>query len=308
MILGTAGISCDRSDFYPANIFPSRCFFLESEFLKFGPTCRVEIQNFLFMLLRILAFSCFLICIGCDTPPETEPEVETTMPTEPPLRFTTESFEMADDPACATDEDRVCATVSLRYPFAQGGPEGVADRINDSLLLTMLSPLGMYEPSSPNMELRAAVDTFIREFREFRAEFPDSPAGWSVEAEGEVLYENEELVTVQLNVYSYLGGAHPNTYVYVQSFDKQTGEPLTLDRLYPGKSTLEQEMRAGIRAARPRLVGENQTLEDAGFFWDGGFIAPTSFGVIGDSVYFYYNPYEIAAYAVGHTSFKLARN
>ena len=257
----------------------------------------------------MLSLLCMIATIGCDSTPETtRPPAEATV-VDQALRFTLKNFEATDDPACATDPARSCATIQLSYPVAQGGAPGVAERINDSLRVVLLGGLGMYElPEANTMpEISSQADTFLNDFRAYRTEFPDSPMGWSVDADGKVLYEDDELVTLELGVSTFMGGAHPNSYVYIQSFDKQTGEPLPLDRLFAGPAPTEQQFRAAIRTARPEVVGGTESLEDAGFFWGEGFLAPTSYGAVGDSVYFYYNPYEIAAYAVGPTEFRLAR-
>ncbi|WP_396442808.1 PdaC/SigV domain-containing protein, partial [Limnospira sp. PMC 1252.20] len=38
------------------------------------------------------------------------------------------------------------------------------------------------------------------------------PQSWSFEIDGSAYYNHDRIVTVQFNIYSYTGGAHPNGY------------------------------------------------------------------------------------------------
>jgi hypothetical protein len=52
-------------------------------------------------------------------------------------------------------------------------------------------------------------------------------------------------------------------------------------------------------------IGPHDNLNEKGFFWDGKFQLPANIGLVPEGVQFFYNSYEIAAYAVGPTEFVL---
>jgi hypothetical protein len=54
-----------------------------------------------------------------------------------------------------------------------------------------------------------------------------------------------------------------------------------------------------------REIESSISIADAGFFWGDSFGLPQNFALQEDGVYFYYNPYEAAAYALGATEFTI---
>jgi hypothetical protein len=105
-----------------------------------------------------------------------------------------------------------------------------------------------------------------------------------------------------LDEYSYLGGAHPNTARTYRSYDLQTGEPITLNAIFSPAALAEVEHLAEVDFRRARGVPPGASLEEEGFwFEEGQFALNDNWAIVDDGLLFYYNPYEVAAYAAGPT-------
>ena len=263
-------------------------------------------------MFRFLVLGWVVVFCAC------QPEVQTTeTPTEfdaadtaivVPLSFQTDDIRRTYPPNCTVEgPESGCAQVDMERLVATGGKPGVADRINDSLEVVLKSTVYFpVEGSVNDVTLDEAIFSFLDDFATYRqgAEVLQS---WTSETTSEILYEDDDLVTLQTQNYSYTGGAHPNSYVDIRTFSKADGKQLTYADLYPDENIFQQRAEAGFRDARREVLAGGQTLFEAGFFWEGEFTLPANFGVVGDSILLYYNPYEVAAYVYGPTTYKVAR-
>lgn len=113
----------------------------------------------------------------------------------------------------------------------------------------------------------------------------------------EVLYNQNQLLTLGYWDYWYTGGAHGNYGTWLASYDLAAQKEITLQDVflpgYEAKITpaLEKAVRSrfGISAKEPL---SSVLFEDA-------IAATENFGLTGKGVIFNYPPYEIAAYAAG---------
>ncbi len=209
-------------------------------------------------------------------------------------------------PACEQDSN-YCARVEAVYPLASSGPELAVERVNDSLLAYLRVSLAVFAPSPEDIpeSLDAIADNFLEEYEVMMSEEELSATQWVVEVDGEVLYQSENLAAIQLSTYSYAGGAHPNSFVYLLNFDTHTGELLQLPEIVSDTARLREMAEVAFREARG--LGPDESLADEGFFWGGAFALPENFALTEEGLFFFYNPYEAAAYAVGPTDFTISR-
>ncbi|MCO6476290.1 MAG: DUF3298 domain-containing protein [Phaeodactylibacter sp.] len=223
----------------------------------------------------------------------------------PALAFEQQRFSRQSS-ACAQDSN-YCARVEAVYPLASSGPEEVVQRVNDSLLAYLRVSLAVFAPSPEEIpeSLDAIAENFLQEYEMMMAEDELSATPWVVEVEGQALYQSEKHAAIQLSTYSYAGGAHPNAFVYLLNFDARTGELLQLPEIVSDTARLREMAEAAFREARG--LGPDESLADEGFFWGEGFTLPENFALTEDGLYFFYNPYEVAAYAVGPTDFTISR-
>lgn len=200
-------------------------------------------------------------------------------------------------------EEPGCSWVRVAYPtFVAGLDEGAVAALRRTVDELVLLPVVGEEPA------RAVEDLATGLFREYRLmveEGFEPPAGWWLERTMEVVWQREGVLTLRMAEVSYVGGAHPN------HFDSWLligpgGRPVTLEAtIVPGG---DEELRAiGERAFRAyHGLPPDEPLDGMGFWFDDGrFELNDNWGATEEGLVFHFNPYEVAAYALGHTEIVL---
>ena len=119
-----------------------------------------------------------------------------------------------------------------------------------------------------------------------------------IEETAKVAELNEKFVTYQIIHSSYLGGAHPNTGIDMFTYDLEQGQVMTMANMF--KPGTEKALMTAIREALAQQLGVDSPdkLDDAGIFTDQ-LTEPGQPYLQDDALVIYYNPYEIAPYAMG---------
>ncbi|MEZ4951588.1 MAG: DUF3298 and DUF4163 domain-containing protein [Saprospiraceae bacterium] len=226
-----------------------------------------------------------------------------TTPAKPPsasgLAFHTEHInEQIGD--CPTKDVR-CLVVSLNYPVAEHGIDSAREKINNYTKSLLLGSIHLgEEPMDPNYPLDSALMDFGEDYKDFLEEMPEFDMAWAVEANGQVSLETKNLISLQFSFYSYLGGAHPNTFVEMGTFSKETGDKLGISEIL--KDTSEVLVMAEQYFRDARKLGPDVNLESEGFwFKNGQFSFPLNYAMEPGGLRLYYNPYEVGPYVLGPT-------
>ena len=112
-----------------------------------------------------------------------------------------------------------------------------------------------------------------------------------------ILELDEQLITYRVTVSSYMGGAHPMTAVRPITFDFNSSTILTLDNLLSPAG--QAEIMPIITSALARQLDVPVSgLRRAGIFTDQ-LTRPGSPYIYNNTLYFHYNPYDIAPYSTG---------
>lgn len=253
--------------------------------------------------MKMLQTVCFLflsiIALSCKNGKQPENQRDNA-----PLVFEERIFNM-ESSTCKTDSTR-CAYVEITYPVAiQGNPETMS-AINDTIMKYIRQSVGIFAESPEDVpaSLEDAAAGFIGEYEAFMASEPEFATGWAVETNGKILYQSPEIASIEIATYSYAGGAHPNTYVSLLNFESTTGKKLELTDLVTDIEKLKPLAESKFREARE--LSPTADLSEEGYFWGEGFALPANVAVTNEGLYFYYNPYEAAAYALGPTDFVIS--
>lgn len=177
------------------------------------------------------------------------------------------------------------------------------------------------EPYTP---LKASVERFVGEFvasnsgldvacvapdsalpiftKVFRNAFHDNPnmSDWSVEIWTEILTNSTKIASIRMDAYTNLGGAHPNKHIQIENFDPATGQKIPINDLISDKNAL-------LTLCEKKYHEVKKAAFDTGFTFtpEMPFKLPNQIGIAKDGVLFYYNPYEVAPYAVGPAEFTI---
>ncbi len=222
------------------------------------------------------------------------------------VRFEIKNFE--DRMGECEKQDGACAQIDMVYPIVTDGVASVRQAINDSIYNYLIKVLVFEEHLQPNTQaaLSNAAKSFLNDWQTARNESPDNQENnnWEVSVTGEVGLHTPKVVSITLGTYSYAGGAHPNSFVSVKNFNLKTGKTLGWNELITDLGALEKLAEREFKKARELPLDADLIAE--GYFWESKFTLPTNFELQKDGIYFWYNPYEAAAYAFGPTDFTIS--
>lgn len=255
-------------------------------------------MNLKFYLFTILFGAIlFYSCKNDSTSGSQKPDIKESKP----ITFETKTFEKKGG-ECKEDH-RKCILIQLSYPFANGGTEATRNAINqftNSMLLEAIVP----DPDKDVQDFNTGADQLIKYYEEQLAEFPDYDLAWEVEVEGNAEIVDDYAV-VTLPVYSNMGGAHPNHHMTIANFELSSGKELKLLDIVDDTKALKELAQKRFIEARISDYDLGEVFIDD-FFFGEGFQLPENFGIKKEGIYFYYNPYEAAPYAMGTTEFTIS--
>lgn len=217
-----------------------------------------------------------------------------------PLKFEERSIAKQSS-TCGTDSMR-CAKAEVTYPEATAGDATVMKAVNDTLQYYVKMTLAFGEGIPANIQ--EGVDHFIRSYETYILEDSVYITPWEVQTNAKVMYQSAKYISVEIANYAYTGGAHPNSYVNLLTFDANSGRKLQLTDLV--SDTIKLKSLAEMKFKEARELAPTADLIEEGFFWDGVFAFPANIAFTNKGLYFMYNPYEAAAYAMGPTEFTIS--
>lgn len=247
------------------------------------------------MLLFIFIFS--MACDQESSDIENKKKIKTPSPTA--LKISQKEF-IIDSGNC---QDQACAKIEFRYPFIEEGPEPAKKIINDFINEDLIRSIYSFEEGSPSdLNLEEAGERFMKGYRSLKNESPDATAMWEVGTNGEIILQNANFITLRLQNHSYTGGAHPNYYINVTTFDLNNGKQLGWQDMITDTSAIKLLGKAKFKETRSS-DGEEFLWED--YFGGEEYLLPENFGLTKQGLYFSYNYYEAAPYAAGPTEYTI---
>jgi hypothetical protein len=191
--------------------------------------------------------------------------------------------------------------VTLSYADFVGAPspqalDSLRRAVNDFILAAPLD-----DPTPARPDTNAVFAEFFDAWSTFRNE-SNSSTPWYLEREARVAGDTLGVITLRMTTSSYAGGAHPNSSVSLEVYEILTGRRLAFGDLFreSARDSLSEVLEPLFRAARG--MAPDSSLADAGFWFEGGkFRVNDNVGVGESGVTFFFNSYEVAAYAAGPT-------
>ncbi len=190
--------------------------------------------------------------------------------------------------------------ISIPELKSSDGNSAPIEAINTAILGKVLSAGAGDAPPASSVEM--LIENFTRDYETARKENPEMIGGWSLGLTGRILYSDEDLFCLEYTDSSYTGGAHPLTAIDYTVFSLKTGAPIPIESLtLAGKQDeLTRLAEPLFRKAREMKPGES--LVDAGFtFEKDKFALNANYRIQKDGLGFFFNPYEVAPYALGTT-------
>ncbi|MBP8239617.1 MAG: DUF3298 and DUF4163 domain-containing protein [Saprospiraceae bacterium] len=221
------------------------------------------------------------------------------------LRFTTHKLEASQALFDGNENSPYATTSKIWLRPATGTDAATASflekAIHQGLVGDSLAALYPKQEKAFEVVSKAYFESYRTDMDDVSAEEigPDDTFMFTYEqnASAEVLYNQNQLLTIGYWDYWFSGGAHGNYGTWLASYDLTDRKEITLQDVFlPGyetkiTSSLEKAVRSrfGLKA---KEALSSVLFEDA-------IAATENFGLTGKGVIFNYPPYEIAAYASG---------
>lgn len=194
--------------------------------------------------------------------------------------------------------------VAVSYFLLKDDTEG-ARNINDSLrALAINSIVGWLDSATvaadptTRTDLAKAANLFATDYESMRKDMGNLGGCWELKTTADTVYSGSQTITVKFDTYAYTGGAHPNSNLSFYTFERERGRLLTLTEMVTDTTALVEMVEKAFR--QQQKLKPHANLDEQGYFLrEGRFFLPANIGLSHEGLIFYYNPYEIAAYAVG---------
>lgn len=248
-------------------------------------------------LLFILLAAAFLIACGKKNDGTTSDTKQTSSENK---QIDDQSLKFADKKFFKSYKDckpsDTCTYFQVDYSEAVSGKN--KDKVNK--FITNIVNRGVTFGDTVLSTMQVAADSFMVQYASFRKEFPESAQFWYLELSVTANLDHKKIITIASGSSTYMGGAHPNSYLQYYNLNRETGDTVSLASLFaPGfEKKLGELVDAAYRKANNLQPGDN--LQDKGGLFENKISFNYNWLVNKDgSLTFYYNPYEIAPYAAG---------
>ena len=231
-----------------------------------------ELNSIMIKLTRY--FLLLLLCIGCKK--------------EHTLTF--DSFKL-DHTSCDT-----CPSIKIDIPNALDNTK-IAQNINTALDEELIYLLNFDETANVQ-SVQDAIESFIVSYQNIQQKFGEETIGWEAEIIGEVVYEDNNIITIKLNSYTFTGGAHGHGATTYLNFEKPNGTELENHQLFKDYENFEVLAEKMFR--KKEGIPQKEGINSTGFMFSGDtFHLSNNIGYTKEGIQLVYNQYEVASYADG---------
>ncbi|MFN4079661.1 MAG: DUF3298 domain-containing protein [Saprospiraceae bacterium] len=202
-------------------------------------------------------------------------------------------------------EDSPTASLSLFWLKPAGASRRVQDFLNNTFLRRTVGDEDFAAGCCPSFEkaFERLRDQLFEKYREEVGRLePDTDApefAYNYESEDQIqiLYNQDQTLSVGYFTYLYMGGAHGMYAIEFATYDLKEMRPLTLPDVL--SSGYESALEAALQRAARRRAGlkSNESIE--GYYFVPSIPITENFYLTGKGIVFGYPPYEIAPYAAG---------
>ena len=223
---------------------------------------------------RIVCMFLLFICFGCKNGDE--------------LTFETINF---DKEKCAD-----CPLADINIPKALGTNK-LDKTINNSVSEEIISLLN-FDDDSDALSIENAIKSFQSEYKTLKEKYAEESMLWEAKIDGEISYEDLNILTIKLDSYLFTGGAHGYSTTRFINFDKKKGAVLKNSELFKSQDDFEKFAETKFRLQEH--IPDNQSINSTGFMFETElFYLPENIGYTKEGLQLFYEQYEVASYADG---------
>lgn len=188
-----------------------------------------------------------------------------------------------------------CPSIIINVPEMLD-ESSVAKAINRALHEEIISILSFSEDENID-NVDKAIASFTESYKELKAKFPEETL-WEAKIDGQVVYEDVNLITIKLDAYSFTGGAHGYASTSYLNFDKGQSAELENWELFSDEAGFTKFAETKFRIQEK--IPQDKNINATGFMFEGDvFHLAHNIGYTPEGIQMIYNQYEVASYADG---------
>jgi hypothetical protein len=189
-----------------------------------------------------------------------------------------------------------CTYMSLDYPkFKNESKDEILQKIDRKIEKLILNTTEVSSPES-------ACENFIIDYEGFVSdpEIDEYNTPWFDRRKATWLSIEKKVFSIEVNISSFMGGAHSNSYTLLRNFNPYTGDSLGLGMIFKPESLKELTSLGEMHFRKTQKIKSGVSYDEAGYwFKDDHFYLTDNFAFTDEGLLFYYNEYEIAPYSMG---------
>ena len=176
---------------------------------------------------------------------------------KPQIEFKQEKFQK--ELALASVKDSTIIKVNI--PIAVG--KSIAtDNINKKVFSMVKEIVYFDEKPLKSNDYDVLISSFITSYQKFINDFSDYHLPWEASVDGKVIYQSEAIICIEINHFSFTGGAHGNGGIQSLLVDATSGKMIPKDKLFKNqndfKAFAEKEFRSAYK------IPENGSINQTG--------------------------------------------
>ena len=142
------------------------------------------------------------------------------------------------------------------------------------------------------------INSFIESYTSFKKE-NSYEIGWSAKITGNIIYTSDAILNIELNHYSFTGGAHGYAGRRSLIFDAETGKTIANKSLFIDEKAFKK--MAETKFKNKYKIAIDAPINSTDFMFENEeFQLPQTYFFTKNGFLLYYNVYEIASYAQGN--------
>lgn len=173
----------------------------------------------------------------------------------------------------------------------------MAKTINTALREEIIAQM-IFDETMEIENLEDAMSSFESAYTDIKNIFKEEITPWEAKIDGKIIFEDEMLLTIQMDSYIFTGGAHGHQAKRFLNFDKKRGSELENWQLFQNRSDFQEFAEQQFR--KQEAIPAEASINDTGLMFERDhFYLPENIGFTNKGIKLLYNPYEVASYAEG---------
>jgi hypothetical protein len=190
-----------------------------------------------------------------------------------------------------------CPKITVKIPIAKNNLI-VADSINKKVFSILKEIIYFGEKPYPSTDYNGLLVSFIDSYEKLQKEFPNETFGWEAKIKGSIKYQTDNIIGIEINHYTYTGGAHGYQGLRSLLLDPTTGKSISNQDLFHNKNAFVAFAEKKFRAKYE--IPTNKPINATGLMFENEkFNLPQNIFYTDKGLLLYYNSYEAASYADG---------